>query len=265
MTRKTRRRLLLAAGLFAGLVLLAILVLPFVVDVNQFRPTIERAAQDALGRPVKLGEMRLSLFPSPGIQVRDLVIGALPEEGGGDLLTAARLQVGARLRPLLHRELEVTSLILQEPSLVLSRRADGEWNVMHLLGGGTESTAAPQPDAGNFSVARLRLQEGRIVFRDAALVPGRTLEAVIEHLNLDLTDLALDSSLKFKLSASLAGKNPADIQCQGEVGPLRPGPDQSMKLSGRIKIRDLDPLALADWITGLAGPSLAPPAGLLGP
>ena len=70
----------------------------------------------ALGRDVRLGEVRLSLLPSLGLSIDDLGVGALDQEGGGDLITAAGLRVGARLMPLLRGRLEATSVVLEEPA-----------------------------------------------------------------------------------------------------------------------------------------------------
>ena len=132
MSRRKRFVLILAASL-VGVVLVAALALPALIDVNRYRDTIEAAAEEFLGRDVRLGDMRLTVLPSLGIRVDDLAIGALPDEGPGDLLTARRLRVGVRLLPLLGKRLELTSLVIQEPALTLERRADGTWNVQQLV------------------------------------------------------------------------------------------------------------------------------------
>ena len=45
-----------------ALLILVVIALPFIIDVNQFRPQIESTLAKAIGREVKLGDMKLSLF-----------------------------------------------------------------------------------------------------------------------------------------------------------------------------------------------------------
>ena len=122
MSRRVRILLWLGGGVLA-LGILALLLIPMLVDVNRYRDVIERRAEEALGREVDLGPMKLSLLPALAIHVQDVRIGALPGEGRDDLLTLRGLRVGARLMPLLDNKLEVTSVVLEGPSLSLQRAA----------------------------------------------------------------------------------------------------------------------------------------------
>ena len=101
MSRRVRILLWLGGGVLA-LGILALLLIPMLVDVNRYRDVIERRAEEALGREVDLGPMKLSLFPALAIRIQDVRIGALPGEGQDDLLTLRGLRVGARLLPLLN-------------------------------------------------------------------------------------------------------------------------------------------------------------------
>jgi len=55
---KTLKIVLIVVGVLVVLVLVA----PFLIPVNQFRPTIEEKASAALGRKVELGNLSLSLL-----------------------------------------------------------------------------------------------------------------------------------------------------------------------------------------------------------
>src|SRR5580704_219030 len=50
------------AGIAVAALLLILLALPFLINVNSFRPKIESELTNVLGRPVTLGELSLSLL-----------------------------------------------------------------------------------------------------------------------------------------------------------------------------------------------------------
>ncbi len=218
-----------------ALFLVAVLVLPYLFDANRYRGLIESRAEKALGRDVRLGEMHLSLFPSLGLKVDDLRIGALPEEGGGDLATARGLRVGARLGPLLRGRLEVTSLVLEEPEVVLARDREGTWNVERLVAGDAaeESEAAAGGD-GELSIDRLRLSGGTITVRDASALPA--FEVVLSGLDLDLDGVSPGGAWSFELATSFASAPEARLEIAGRGSP--PGDDgQSLELHADVEVR----------------------------
>jgi AsmA protein len=75
------------------------------------------------------------------------------------------LELGERLWPLLvPRELHITSLTLEQPSVRLSQDRGGHWNFATFGGNGAPAAMPPatssQPLA--FSVDKLRINDGRI-------------------------------------------------------------------------------------------------------
>ncbi len=263
MTR-ARRRLLLVLGCLLALAAAAALLLPALVDVDRYRPVIVSRAEAALGRPVRLGEMRLTLLPRLGLQARDVALGATPAEGGGDLLTARSLQVGARLLPLLRKRLEITSVVLDQPRLVLARDAQGTWNVQRIVAGGAGEAAPAGQAGGGFRLDRLRVRGGQVEVRDAGLRPGRELTASLSGLSLDLADLAPGQDLDVSLSATLEGARPARLVLRGQAGPLADPAGGPLRIRGEVELSNLDPTAHAPWLEAAAGPGWVGPDGLLG-
>ena len=74
------RKILYVVGGVIVLVLLALVILPFVINVNQFRPQIEAAADSALNRKVMIGDIALSLL-SGGVSVQDISVSDDPAFG----------------------------------------------------------------------------------------------------------------------------------------------------------------------------------------
>src|SRR5438105_10212222 len=138
----TKKKSVLVIGGIFVLILIAVLALPFLIDVNHFRPTIEAKLQQTLGRPVQIGEMHLSLLAG-GVSVQNVVIGEDPAFGSAPFLTAKSLDVGVTMLPLLlSRSLDVNSITLREPELRLVRGNGGKWNFSSL---GTSAPASSNP------------------------------------------------------------------------------------------------------------------------
>jgi AsmA protein len=93
--------------LLVAAVVTAALILPGVIDSEEFRGRVGVAAEDALGREVRYGTIGLGLFP-PSVVVEEVAVAGesadLPL-----LLEARRLELRASLLPLLARTLVVDS------------------------------------------------------------------------------------------------------------------------------------------------------------
>src|SRR5690348_3882807 len=70
----TSRKLLIGAAVIVVLPLIALAVLPFVVDANRYRPTVQQQLAERLQCSVSIGNMQLRTFPL-SVRVADLVIG----------------------------------------------------------------------------------------------------------------------------------------------------------------------------------------------
>jgi len=105
------------AGIAVAVVILTALALPFFVNANQFRPVLEQRLTAALGREVKIGDLKLSLF-SGGASASEVTIADDPSFSKEPFLRAKALAVGVELWPLIFsRELNVTSLTIDQPEI----------------------------------------------------------------------------------------------------------------------------------------------------
>ncbi|MEJ2109395.1 MAG: AsmA family protein [Acidobacteriota bacterium] len=127
-------------GLKIAIIVVVVLVigliaLPFFIDVNKFKPEIESRLSSALGREVKTGNLGLSLF-SGSLAVEDISIADNPNFSSAPFLQAKSLKVGVEMMPLLlSKELRITEISLDGPSINLIRSADGRWNFSGLGSG----------------------------------------------------------------------------------------------------------------------------------
>src|SRR5258707_10190764 len=87
-------------GIVVAVLLVAAIALPFIVNENSFRPQIETRLTEALGRPVKDGNLSLSLL-SGGAGADQLSIADDPKFSNAPLIHAKSLKVGDEMLPFL--------------------------------------------------------------------------------------------------------------------------------------------------------------------
>jgi hypothetical protein len=68
-----KKRWLRIAAIAVAVFLVILVALPFLINVNSFRPKIESEATNALGRPVKLGNLSLSILAGT-VGIKDISI-----------------------------------------------------------------------------------------------------------------------------------------------------------------------------------------------
>ena len=137
------KRALQIIGIIVAVLLLTAIVLPFVVNVNSFRPRLESELSSALGRQVKVGNLGLSILTG-SVSAEDLSIADDPGFSKQAFIRAKALNVGVEIMPLIFsKTLHVTQLTLDRPEIVLLQSASGKWNFSS-LGGGSSS----KPDPG---------------------------------------------------------------------------------------------------------------------
>ncbi len=121
----TRRNIVIAAGI----ALLALIgYMPFYSGADQFRPAVRSRLEQALGRKVDTGEVRFSLLTGPSVTVSEVVIHEDPSLGIEPVAYVSEMTIRPKLLMLLLGRVEISSLRLEQPSLNLSRGAQGEWN-----------------------------------------------------------------------------------------------------------------------------------------
>ncbi len=178
-------------GLF-GLGLLGLVLLPWLVDVNAFRPAIENALSQTLHRKVSLGRLHLQTFGGIGVGADEIQIEAL--QGASKELDAKSVLVEVELWPLLSRRLVIRKLEFVGLQIWLRRDREGRWSIRDLLRGSGDPTAG-------YVGPGLRLTDSKINLVDEARTPPQQL--AIEQVKLNLQP-----------------KNPhnLDLDFQGSVG-----------------------------------------------
>jgi AsmA protein len=208
-----------------GVLVVILVVVPFLIPVNRFRPTIEEKASAALGRKVQVGDLSLSLLGG-ALTAKDLSIGDDPKFSASPFLTAKSLSVGVEMMPLIFsKQLNVTGISIDEPQVTLLKNPAGDWNYSSIGSSGPDGAARPDAkqaptrspggsSAPDISVKKLELKNGKIIL-GTTKSPKRT---TYDKVNLTASDFSLNSKFPVTLTADLPGGG--DMKLAGTVGPM---------------------------------------------
>ena len=106
------KNILKIVGIVVGVLLVLAIALPLFINVNNFRPQIESNLSLALGRPVKVGNLSLSIF-SGSVEANELSIADDPKFSNASFIQAKSLKVGVELMALIFsKQLNVTHLVM---------------------------------------------------------------------------------------------------------------------------------------------------------
>jgi AsmA protein len=264
------KRLLVISGIVVGVLLLVIIVVPLFINVDSFRPDLEKKLSAALNRQVHIGKLDASIL-SGGASATDITIADDPAFNKDPFLKASSVKVGVQLMPLIFsKQLKVTSVTIQKPDITLLKNAAGKWNYSTI--GATAQpqktpaeptgTTASQPSgkpapespgkASDVSVDKFEIAGGTVrVGHSSGHAAGK--ESVYQNVNLVAHNISAQSAMPFTLSADMPGGGSMNLE--GQVGPLNPADSAKSPLDAKIKLKhtDLGATGFVDPSSGVGG------------
>jgi len=236
------RRILKWVGISVAVLVMVVVSLPFLINVDQFKPTLESELSTALNREVKLGKLKLSLLAGE-VTTDDLSVAEDQAFGTPAFIRAKSLSVGAEIWPfLMSRKLIVTYLTIDQPEIALVQAPSGDWNFSS-LGGKTRKASPPTPaPAPAPAPAPLDLSVKLVKITNGRLKLGRTLghwkPLVLEQVNLELREFSATTAFPFTLAAKVAGGGA--IQLNGKAGPINPTDSAMTPVNVSLSVAQLD-------------------------
>jgi len=232
-----------------GVLIVLVLVAPFLIPVNQFRPTIEEKASAALGRKVELGNLSLSLI-SGSLSADNISIGDDPKFSSSPFLTAKSLNVGVEILPLIFsKTLNVTGVTIDTPQVTLLHNGAGSWNYSSLGGAAAKSKAAKSSgassSAADLTIKKLDLKNGIIIIGAV----NSQKRSTYDHVDVTASNVAMTSQFPVTVTADLpsGGK----FKLDGVVGPIDEADTALTPLTAKLNVSGLN---LAS--TGFLDPSM---------
>ncbi|WP_261641812.1 AsmA family protein [Erwinia mallotivora] len=224
-----------------GIFLLLVVVLVIIIatfDWNRLKPTINQKVSDELNRPFAIrGDLGMAWqrnrdepgwrrwIPWPHLHAEDIMLGNPPDIAD---VTMVHLQrVDATLSPLalLHKQIFIPWIKLQQPDARLIQNADRHNNWTFNLADNDKTQPAQQPSSWSFRLDNILFDKGNITYRDA-----------INKADVQVTVTPLGKPVPY---AQLAGSK-EDVASKGAsdfvFGWQANGTYNNEKLSGEGKI-----------------------------
>ncbi len=146
-------------GLLASVVVVVVagVVTPFYMDLEELRGPIEAEAEKATGRKVIVaGEIDLDISLTPGIalQVQDIRFANADWGSRPEMVSIRRLEIEVAILPLFSGDFQFKRLVVVAPDILLETDAKGRGNWE--MAGAAEDETAPEGAAPGDGPAELR-------------------------------------------------------------------------------------------------------------
>lgn len=154
----------IAGGLVVTLVV-AVAIFILVFDWNWARDPITKAASDATGREVKIGNIEGEWSLRPRITFQDVHFANAEWSKEPEMFAAEELAITVDLRQLLRRRLVLPNIDLKKPRVVLERTVDGKSNWTFAAKKAAD-VVKPENRFEMPLIGRLAIEQGALVYRD---------------------------------------------------------------------------------------------------
>lgn len=237
VSKRPHRRRLWLRLLLALLIIIVVLPLAagaaFFVSLNPnaYKGRIEAAASQALGRAVTInGPLSLQFSLVPRIAARDVTVANLPGGTAPAMIHVARIETQVALLPLLHHRIEIRTLALRQPSILLERLKDGTPNWVFTPQGKPGQPAATTPAASgaaqpSASGAAWQVAVQAVTIRDGVVL-WQENNGQAKSLRITTARLAAQGAQGMPLgaapltvSADLLWRN-QPVRLSGQTGPI---------------------------------------------
>lgn len=226
------------AGAIAAVIVLLVVIVPFFVNADTFRPTLESQISSALGRKVTLGHLSFSLLAG-SLTADQVAVADDPAFSTSPFFEARSLHIGVSTGALLfERQVHITHLSVDAPQVHLISGRNGVWNFSSLGGGASSHSSSATSGASNLSIGELKINNGTVEISSQEK-PGKAVR--YQKVNLTVHDLSFVTPMPFELSAAL----PADgtLHLSGSAGPVAKPNAVDTPLHASLQVKQFNPVA----------------------
>lgn len=206
--RRIWRWVLIALAVIIILPVAGIAIFLATLDLDQYKPRITEAVQQATGRRLQLnGPISFGVSLVPTLQLNNVAFANMPGGTRPEMATVERVEIQLALLPLMSKRVELRRLVLVRPNILLETDAQGHGNWEFAPPAQPAQPAPPaQPAAGgpggSIAIGRIAITDGHFAYHDGKTRQSHELD--IRSLNLRTEDGA--GPLRLEGEFALDGK-----------------------------------------------------------
>ncbi|HEV2417982.1 MAG TPA: AsmA-like C-terminal region-containing protein [Terriglobia bacterium] len=183
-----RKTIIVRTVIAAGAIVTVALLLSVFANLDRYRPEIISYLEEKTGLPVEIGRLTLTLSPSLSIRVDDFGLKSPPIFPVGYVIKAPHIYAKIDAGALLHRQIVVKSLTLEDPIINLISDPDGLWNFENPIPSKNAAAASPLG-----IISKVEIQDGRLLVSnliDPSDSPGpvffeaHNVSSIVQHVDL---------------------------------------------------------------------------------
>jgi uncharacterized protein involved in outer membrane biogenesis len=182
-----RRTGLILAGIAGTLLIASVFVVPVLLDADRYRPKAISYLEESTGKKVEIGRLTVTFFPKVTIQVDDFGVKSPPLFPSSYILKVARIDAQIDPWALLHRQIVIRSLVLEQPVINLVSDPDGPWNFENPAAK-NRSNSSPIGVISLVKIKRGHVIASNLLPSDAAgpvFFEAREVSSELENVNAD--------------------------------------------------------------------------------
>src|ERR1700730_10364543 len=152
-----RRTGFILVGIACALLVVLIFLLPILLNADRYRTKVVSYLEEKTGKNVEIGRLAVTFSPGLVIQVYDFGVKSPPLFPPSYIVKVARIDAQLEVGALLHRQVVIKSLVLEQAIINLVSDPDGPWNFENP---GMKNT----PGTLLFGiVSRVEIKRGRVI------------------------------------------------------------------------------------------------------
>ncbi|HYW76066.1 MAG TPA: AsmA family protein, partial [Gammaproteobacteria bacterium] len=198
-------------GTLVALIIIAIVVIPHLVNLGPVKHEIERVASDSTGRTVTIkGPLSLSLFPWVGFDAKEVSVANASGFGEKPLAQVKEADIHVQLIPLIFHHVKISGITLDQLSVNLARNKKGVSNWSGLGGTKTSKGAAANNSKSSglalagFSIGRVAMKNMSVNYDDAST----DKQYMLSGINLNATHIASGRAFPLEFQVTFNSRQP---------------------------------------------------------
>jgi hypothetical protein len=186
-------------------------------DYNKLKPQIERAAFEATGRVLTLGEIELKIGLAPELVLHKVSLENAEWGSRPAAVSVERFEVQVSILPLLRKIIDIERIVIVEPDILIETDSMGRSNLQFTPPKKPEAEPKEKPEAvakkepssnrglklPELVVGEFLVESGRLTYRDG--VSAKSVSVTLDRLSAVGT--GLESTLQFDLKGSLGSRS----------------------------------------------------------